>query len=257
MSVDLEAGGDREGDHRDQLGGVAADDRAAEHHAGGRVGEDLHEARGVVVDQRLGVGRERHLGHPDLAARGERLGLGQADVGDLGLGEDGRRRLVVVEVAVRRGCAGPSRARRSCGPASPPPTTAAACPTRRRPRRCAATLRLAVVVDRDVAAGVDLDAGGVEPEVLGVGDRADGEQRRASRRRTRPSSQRTTHAVAVARRCALARAPFSSATPRRGSRPRAPRPPRGPSSAAPAGGDTMSVTFDAERREHVRRTRRR
>ena len=93
---------------RDQLGGVAADDRAAEHDAGGRVGDDLDEAARVVVDQRLRAGRERHLGDADLAADGERLGLGQADVGDLGLGEDGRGRLVVVEVAVRRGCAGPS-----------------------------------------------------------------------------------------------------------------------------------------------------
>ena len=54
----------------------------------------------VVVDQRLRRGRERHLGDADLAADGERLGLGQADVGDLGLGEDRARRLVVVEVAV-------------------------------------------------------------------------------------------------------------------------------------------------------------
>ena len=38
-----------------------------------------------------------------LRPDGERLGLGQPDVGDLGLGEDGRRRLVVVEVAVLDG----------------------------------------------------------------------------------------------------------------------------------------------------------
>ena len=33
-------------EHADELGGVAADDRPAEHHAGRRVGEDLHEAAG-------------------------------------------------------------------------------------------------------------------------------------------------------------------------------------------------------------------
>ena len=60
-----------------------------EHHAGGGVGHDLHEAARVAVDEGPGVGRERHLGDPDLAADGEGLGLGQADVGDLGLGEDG------------------------------------------------------------------------------------------------------------------------------------------------------------------------
>ena len=107
MSVTRRPGGDRQGDHRDQLGRVAPHDRAAEHHAGGRVGDDLHEATWVVVDERLGDGREGHLGDADLAARGEGVGLGQADVRDLGIGEDGRRRLVVVEVAVGPACAGP------------------------------------------------------------------------------------------------------------------------------------------------------
>ena len=60
---------DRHRDHRDQLGRGAADDRAAEHHARGRVRDDLHEAAGVAVDQRLRVGRERHLRDADLAAR--------------------------------------------------------------------------------------------------------------------------------------------------------------------------------------------
>ena len=36
-----------------------------------------------------------------LRPDGERLGLGEPDVGDLGIGEDRRRGLVVVEVAVR------------------------------------------------------------------------------------------------------------------------------------------------------------
>ena len=63
--------------------------------------------RGSPLMSAFGVGGERHLGDPDLAARRERLGLGEPDVGDLGLGEDRRRGLVVVEVAVRAGCAGP------------------------------------------------------------------------------------------------------------------------------------------------------
>ena len=101
MSLDPEAVGDRDREHADELGRVAPDDRSAEHDAGGGIGEDLHEAARVALDQRLGVGRVGHLGDPDLAALGERLGLGQPDVGDLGIGEDRRRRLVVVEVTVR------------------------------------------------------------------------------------------------------------------------------------------------------------
>ena len=235
--------------HRDQLGGVAADDRAAEHDAGGRVGEDLHEAARVVVDQRLGRRRERHLGHPDLAAHGERLGLGQADVGDLGLGEDGRRRLVVVEVAVLAGV----QAHHVLG------DLAALHGGHRRqrqlPRHVAggvdvADVRLAVVVDRDVAAAVDLDAGGVEAEALGVGDRADGQQRVGAL--DRPPVVAAHHDAVVD---ALdARGPGAlqqRARPGRGSRPRAPRRPRGPWSGSTCWRLTISVTLDAERREHV------
>src|SRR5207249_803246 len=47
---DLQVGGDRDRDHGDELGRVPADDGAAEHDAGGRVGEDLHEPARVVVD---------------------------------------------------------------------------------------------------------------------------------------------------------------------------------------------------------------
>ena len=72
---------------------------------------------------------------------------------------------------------------------------------------------LAVVVDRDVAAAVDLDAGRVEAEAVAVGHRADGQHGVAScarpgRRRSarRPSSP--------SRSIAVARAPFSSCTPR-------------------------------------------
>ena len=101
--ADLQAGGHGQGDHRDELGGVAADDRAAEHHAGGRVREDLHEPAGIAVDEGLGAGCEGHLGDTDLASHGEGVGFGQTDVGDLRLGEDGRGRLVVVEVAVVAG----------------------------------------------------------------------------------------------------------------------------------------------------------
>ena len=141
---------------------------------GRRVADDLHEPARVVVDERLRRRRERHLRRAHLAAGGERVGLGQPDVGDLGLGEDRRGRLVVVEVAVLA-CAGPSRARRSCVPAWRRPTTAAASPTRRRGVHVR-HVRLAVVVDRDVAARRQ-HAGGVEAEPFGVRDRPDGEQR--------------------------------------------------------------------------------
>ena len=107
MSVTRKPGGDREGDHRDQLGRVAADDRTAEHDTGRRVAHDLHETAWVVVDERLGRRRERHLRRAHLPAGGERVRLGQTDVGDLGLREDRRRGLVVVEVAMLDGCAAP------------------------------------------------------------------------------------------------------------------------------------------------------
>src|SRR5436190_9922325 len=52
--ADPEAGGNGKCDHRDELGGVAADDRSAEDDARGRVGQDLHETTGVAVDEGLG-----------------------------------------------------------------------------------------------------------------------------------------------------------------------------------------------------------
>ena len=87
---------------------------------------------------------------------GEGVGLGQADVGDLGHGEDGRRRLVVVEVPVRAGV----QAHDVLG------DLAALHRGDRRQRQLARQVaggvdvrhgRLAVVVDDDVAA-VGLDA---------------------------------------------------------------------------------------------------
>ena len=124
----------------------------------------------------FGFDGERHLRDPQLAARGERLGLGDADLGDLGIGEDRLRRLVVVEVAVRaRGephhvlgdlAALHRRDRRQRQPA------------RDVARRVdVRDVRLAVPVAGDVAAVVDHDARGVATELLGVRDRADREQR--------------------------------------------------------------------------------
>src|SRR5690349_22151685 len=42
---DPQAGRHGQGDHRDELGGVAADDGPAQHHARGRVGEDRKSTR--------------------------------------------------------------------------------------------------------------------------------------------------------------------------------------------------------------------
>ncbi len=64
------------------------DDRPTQDHARGRIRNDLDEPARIIVDQRLRMCRERHLGHPDLAALSERIDFGQADIGDLGLGED-------------------------------------------------------------------------------------------------------------------------------------------------------------------------
>ena len=99
----------------------------------------------------------------------------EPDVGDLGLGEDGGGRLVVVEVPVLAGvqshhvlghlAALHRRHRRQ----------------RQLPRDVAggvdvAHVRDAVLVDRDVAAAVDLDAGLLEAEAVAVGDAPDAEQ---------------------------------------------------------------------------------
>ena len=65
-------------------GAVATDDRSTEHHTGGGVGQDLHEAPRIALDERLRVGGERHLRDPDLATGRERVRLGQTDIGDLG-----------------------------------------------------------------------------------------------------------------------------------------------------------------------------
>jgi hypothetical protein len=98
---DLQMVRDRDGDHRDQLRGVATDNGATENDARRGIGQDLHEPARVAVDQRLRVRGERHLRHPQLAPGRERLCFGDADLGDLGVGEDRLRGLVVVEMAVR------------------------------------------------------------------------------------------------------------------------------------------------------------
>ena len=173
---DLEVRRDGEGDHRDQLGGVPADDRATEDDTRRRVGHDLDESLRVVVDQRLGGGRERDLGDTNLPAGGERLGLGETDVGDLRLGEDRRRRLVVVEVAVRSGVQ----------PHDPLGHLAALHRRDRRERELAADVAGgvdvrnagdAVVVDREVATRIDLDTGTFEVEAIRVGHRSDRQHR--------------------------------------------------------------------------------
>ena len=128
--------------------------------------------RGVALDERLRVRGERHLRHPDLPTGRESLRLGQPDVGDLGLGEDRRGGLLVVEVAVsprvhshqvlgdlaslhRRDGGQRELAREVAG------------------RVDVGDVRQAVVVHHDVAGCVDVDPHLVEPEIFGVRDRAD------------------------------------------------------------------------------------
>ncbi len=152
------------------------DDRAAEDDPGGRIGEDLHEPARVAVDQRLRVGRERHLRDAELATRRERLRFGDADLRDLGIGEDRLRGLVVVEMPVRpRG--------------QPHDVLRDLAALHRRDRRQRQPARhvaggvdvrqigLAVTVAGDVAVVVDLDPRRLAPEALAVGERTDAEQR--------------------------------------------------------------------------------
>ena len=81
----------------------APDYRATEDDPGGRVRDELHEAPRVPVDERPGVGGVRDLRDPDLPPERECVRLGEPDVGDLRLCEDGRCRFVVVEVPVLTG----------------------------------------------------------------------------------------------------------------------------------------------------------
>ena len=80
---------------------MTADDRSAEDDTGVWIADDLHEAAPVVIDQRFRRRAEWHLRDANLATSRKRVGLGEADVGDLGLGEDCAGRLVVVEMAMR------------------------------------------------------------------------------------------------------------------------------------------------------------
>ncbi len=82
---------------------MCPDDRTTENDAGGRVGHELHKATRVALDHRLRVDSERHFGDADLLTDGEGLCLGQPDICDLWLGEDGRCGLVVVEVTMYPG----------------------------------------------------------------------------------------------------------------------------------------------------------
>ena len=129
-----------ESDDADEFRCMCTDDRTPEDHSGGRVRDELHEASGVAFDHRFGVDGEGDLGDADLLSVREGLGLGKSDIGNLGLGEDGRSSLVVIEMAVDVGCGGPSRAPRSSGPGQMPPTRAEAGQRDRPRRRCAPRL---------------------------------------------------------------------------------------------------------------------
>ena len=132
----------------------------------------LTKPRKSLLINAFGVAAERHLGDADLAADGERVGLGEADVGDLRLGEDRAGRLVVVEMAVGHLL----QAHHVLGDLATlhrgdtAERKLAADVARRVDVRHVA---LAVAVDRDEPTGVDLDTGRIEPEAVAVGNRPD------------------------------------------------------------------------------------
>ncbi len=208
------------------------------------------EAARVAVDQRLRVGRERHLRHPQLAARRERLGLGDADLGDLGIGEDRLRGLVVVEVTV-------------CTRGESHHVLGDLAPLHRRDRRQRQAagdvaggvdvrqVRLAVPVPGNVTVVVDLDARGLAPESFAVRHRADAKQRvRRRRRRDRRRTRRST--LSSSRPIAVARAPFSNFTPRRRNSSSRTAATSGSLYGRTCWRDTIKRDPRAERAEHVR-----
>ena len=172
--ADLQPGGDRQRNDTDELGRMASDDGATQHHTGERVTDDFDEPTRVVVDEGLGAGTERHLGDTDLASQCKRVGFGQTNIGDLGFGEDGAGRLVIVQVAVLTGMQthhmlGHFAALHGC---------------HRRQGQLAADVTCsidmghigdAVLVDADVSARVHIHAQFRQSEVLGVGHGANGQ----------------------------------------------------------------------------------
>ena len=168
---DLAAHLDRERDLADQVPGMHADDAAADDALRALVEDQLGEALGAADADRAAARRPRELADADLEAPGLRLGLGDADPGDLRVGVGDRRDhprdpfLVVPggdfgrEPALVRGLVGEHRVTDQVA-------------DREDMRHVAAHLP----VDRNEAALADTDAGVFGTELAAVGRAADRDQ---------------------------------------------------------------------------------
>jgi hypothetical protein len=92
--VELGLGGARlhgDGQALDQLGRVVAHHVHADHPVGRGLDDQLHEGALLAAGERVLHRREGRAKTPDLAQAASCLFLGQADIGELGLAEHGRR----------------------------------------------------------------------------------------------------------------------------------------------------------------------
>ena len=181
------------------------DDHEPEQLAVARLVDRLHPADGLVLHHRARVRDPREAADGDVVAvLLARLGLGEADAGDLGIGVDrprhGRSPIDGV-VAAARSRPRPRPRGTRCG-------RAASSRRSRRPRRCAATDVRRWSSVADPLARVEGDAGRLEADARrraapGRPRRASGRPRPTRRRRSAPSS---ASAASARRRCTACRA---------------------------------------------------
>ena len=160
----------------DQLGHLGADHVRAEQLAGLGVEHGLDEALGLAERDRLAVADERESAGLDGVARRLRIGLGQPDAGDLRMAVGAARDRVAVErVRVDVLVAELLGDRLGRG-------DALVARLVRQPRARRAVADRPQALGGGAAVGIDLDEAAVElgarllePEVLGVGGDADGD----------------------------------------------------------------------------------
>ena len=112
-------GSNRQSHHTDQFRSSMSNNRPSENNSCGRVGSHLYKTLGEVLQDRSGIGSERHFHRPHLAPCGGGRDVNEANGGDLRLGEDCLGDLGIVQ-AVQPGARG--RGERSSSPASKPPS---------------------------------------------------------------------------------------------------------------------------------------
>jgi hypothetical protein len=169
----LDGGLGADADHAavDQLGRLRSDDHHAQQLAVAGLVDRLHPARPLAVHHRAGRGRERHPADGDLVVRLGGGCLGQADGGHLGIGVDapGHRRVVDLGVVAERVLGGDLALAE--GRVGELPAAGAVAD-----RVDVRDVRAHPGVRADACAGIEVDAGGLQPHALGLRAAAGGDQ---------------------------------------------------------------------------------